>query len=222
MLVAAAFVFVRGTNVQRIALACLVPVTLVAAVIFVSSGNLTRIQSFSGQDASAEASTGARRYLLTKAIEYTFEYPLFGVGPGQFATYEGTNNRVIGTHGLWHGVHNSFLAAFVETGVPGGLFYLAGYLSLIFMLNRAYRKARSRPDCKDIQDTLFCVLLGVIAFSMAIFFLNFTYLFYGPALGGVAISMSRAAEYEFGRRSSAVVLPQSLGGVQSVLPAIAE
>jgi O-antigen ligase len=198
------FVFLLGSLNQRIAVMCIVPLTMITALVFVPARVLEHIQSFSAAQETvseeAMASSQARRYLLSKAFEYTVSFPVFGVGPGQFANYEGGHNRVIGTHGMYHAPHNSFLEAFAEMGVPGGILVLAAYGSSFLMVNRTYRKAKLRPDCRDIQNTTFCIMLGMVGFCMAIFFLNFTYFFYGPALGGLAISVSRAANHEFENR----------------------
>ncbi|HUJ22382.1 MAG TPA: O-antigen ligase family protein, partial [Bryobacteraceae bacterium] len=166
-----------------------------------------RIVSFSSseQDVSQEAmeSSDARRYVMRKSIEYTLQFPLFGVGPGQFPAYEGAHNEVFGTHGMWHEAHCVWLQASSECGIPGAIFLMAGYISLFLLLNRTYRQASRRSDCRDIRNTAFCVMLGMVGFLVAISFLNFAYFFYGPAMAGVAISIWRSANYEFEHREAA-------------------
>jgi len=87
---------------------------------------------------------------------------------------------------------------------------LAVFLSSGHLLSKTYRKARQRPDCVDIRAAVFSVMLGMTGFCVAITFLNFAYFFYGPALGGLAIAMSSAAEQEFKRRSSEAGQPVTL------------
>jgi putative inorganic carbon (hco3(-)) transporter len=203
------FVLWRGSVRQRIVLACLIPLTAAAILPFVPADVLKRIRSFSasGENVSVEAmeSSQARSYLLRKAFEYAVEFPLAGVGPGQFSNYEGGHNEVYGKHGMYHSAHNSFILAFAETGVIGGILVLAAYCSTFLLLNRTYRRAKLRPDCKDIQNVAFCLMLAMVGFCVAIAFLNFTYFFYGPALGGLAISVWRAADVEFSRRTNPLV-----------------
>lgn len=211
------FVFFRGSSRQRIVLLCLVPLTAAAVVPFLSSEVRTRILSFSSSEAnvSTEAmeSSEARGYLIRKAIEYSFEYPLFGVGPGQFSNFEGGHNKVIGRHGLFHSAHNSFILAFAEDGMPGGILFLTAYISTFLLLNRTYRRAKARADSTDIKDMAFCIMLAMTGFTVAITFLNFTYLFYGPALSGLAISLWRSANLEFARRDAAAskAVPRAAG-----------
>jgi O-antigen ligase len=198
------FVFFWGSIRQRIVMVCIASMAVITVMAVVPSNVLRRITSFSaaeeGVSEEALQSSAARRYLLTKSIEYTIEFPVFGLGPGQFVNYEGQHNVVIGSHGMYQPPHNSYLQAFTEMGVPGGILNLAAYISSFLMVNRTYRKARLRPDCRDIQNTAFCIMLGMLGFCAAIAFVNFTYFFYGPALGGMAISVWRAANYEFDHR----------------------
>jgi O-antigen ligase len=203
----AGFAFLRGSAVQRIVLVCLTPIVIVAVFAFVPAAALQRIVSFSASesDASAEAlqSSDARRYLLETGLKYTAEFPLFGVGPGQFSSYEGRHNKVYGAHGMWHEAHNAWVQVSSECGIPAAIFFIGGYISSFLLVNRTFRKASRRPDCRDIRNTTFCVMLGMVGFCVAISFLNFAYFYYGPAIAGIAISLGRAANYEFEHRGGA-------------------
>jgi len=205
--VVALCVLLWGSTVQRLALIVLVPVAFAGITAVVSKETLSRIISFSASDttASAEAleSSRTRKYLLEKSIEYTLTHPLFGVGLGQFANYEGTHNQVIGTHGSWHSTHNSFTQAASECGIPGVLFFAGGLLATFKIFYSAFRKARNRPDCQDIKNAMFCLMLAMVGFVVSFSFLNFAYLFYQPLLGGVAIVMASATKEEFAKRDLA-------------------
>jgi O-antigen ligase len=216
------FFLYRGTMRQRMALLILAPLAVGVAVAGISEHLKSRILSFStadsGSQAEAAESLALRQYELRKTIEYTIANPVLGLGPGQFSTYEGTNNKTVGgRRGTWMDAHNSYLQASSECGIPGLLLFLAGFLSSGHLLSKTYRKARQRPDCGDIRAAVFSVMLGMTGFCVAITFLNFAYLFYGPALGGLAIAMSSAAEHEFERRGAeagqagAPVLPTRAG-----------
>jgi uncharacterized BrkB/YihY/UPF0761 family membrane protein len=79
------------------------------------------------------------------------------------------------------------------------IFFVAGLFSAYRALSRVYRKARSRPEYEEVRVVSFCVMLGMVGFCVASAFLNFAYFFYQPAMGGMAIAISRAAEEEFAR-----------------------
>jgi O-antigen ligase len=146
-------------------------------------------------------SSAARLYVLQKSIECAVEHPIFGVGPGQFPDYEGQSNTQFNGHGYYHGTHNTFTQVASECGIPAMLLFTAGLVATYRLLSATYRKASQRPDCQDIRDVAFCLMLSMVGFGVAMTFLNFAYFFYQPALAGLAIAVSRAAEAEFGRRS---------------------
>ena len=197
----------RGTARQRIALLALGPVALVALLALVPGKTLERIRTITADtrngDQEAIMSSESRQYLLRKSVLYALEHPLFGVGPGQFASYEGRHNIVVGTHGLWHEAHNSFTQAASECGIPALVFFLAGIVSTWRLLSATCREASRRPDCRDIQTTTFCIMLAMAGFLAAITFLNFAYFFYLPALAGLAIATHHAAREQFRSRAGA-------------------
>jgi O-antigen ligase len=213
---AALLFFLWGTGRQRTAMILIGPIALAALAVAVPGDALKRIRSFSFSDAgespesdasvSAEAleSTAAREYLLKTSLLYMVENPLFGVGPGQFATFEGTHNKVIGDHGSWHGTHNTFTQAASECGIPAGLIFLAGIVTTFRLIRSVWSEARSRTDCDDIRIAAACLLVACSAFCIAITFVNFAYFFYLPAMAGFAIALSRCAREEFRIRSSAL------------------
>jgi len=197
----------RGSMRQRIALLAAGPIAVVALVAFVPRSSLIRIVSFSAADAGASQealeSSEMRRYLLEKSILYSVQHPLFGVGLGQFSTFEGENNQVLGAHGYWHEAHNTYTQVSSECGMPALAMYIAGILSTFFLVNRVYRRARGRPECQDIQTMAFCIMLAMTMYCTAITFVNFAYFFYLPAISSLAIAISGAAEAEFRNRSLA-------------------
>jgi O-antigen ligase len=203
--VAVVYFLLRGTVRQRLVLVGIAPIVAAVLLTVVPTRVLQRLVSFSASDADAVgdaiASSTTREYLLKTSIGYTLQYPLFGVGPGQFSSFEGMHNRIIGTHGVWQEAHNTFTQVSSECGIPGAILFIAGIVSTFLLFNRTFRQARNRPDCADIRAAVFCVSLGLVAFCTAIAFVNFAYFFYLPAMAGLAIAMSKAAQVEFQSRS---------------------
>ena len=117
-----------------------------------------------------------------------------------FPVYEGMNNKVIGTHGSWHGTHNTFTQVASECGLPGLFFYAGGLISTLAIFYSAFRRASRRPYCGDMRSALMCVLLGTIGFVVATTFLNFAYFFYQPLLGGLAVAVAAGSKEEFAKR----------------------
>ena len=207
LIVTLLFVMIWGTGIQRIALIALVPVGFVGIVSTVSPEALRRIVSFSASEknASAEAilSSEQRQYLFNKSIEYTIKFPIFGLGTSQFPVYEGTHNLVVGTHGSWHGTHNTFTQVSSENGIPGLIFFAGGLIVTFKIFYSVFRKARSRTDSADIKNAALCLMLAMTGFVVSFTVLNFAYFFYQPLLGGLAVALKAATDMEFARRDLA-------------------
>jgi O-antigen ligase len=217
MIVAAAFFLWRATTRQRIAFLVLAPLALAILLAAVPRDALTRMRSFSADEAAADisaiareaAASGAiREYLFRKGITYALEHPLFGVGPGQFSDYEGSHEQTIGTHGYYRVPHNSFTQVASECGIPALLLFVAGIVSTLRLLNATYREARRRPDCQDIGTAAFCVMLAIIGFCTATTFLSSAYAFQLPGMAGLAIAVARAAKQEFAARAVSTGAPE--------------
>jgi len=169
--------------------------------IFSSDNKLESDSALSAATGSAEA----RNYLLRQSVLVTLSHPFFGVGMGQFQNYEGEMSRkAIGGPGYWNETHNSFTQASSEMGVPALLFYLAAIIATYRMLDRVYRLAQqqsSTPGVQRIKVTAFYLLLSLVGFCAASFFLSLAYRFYLPAFAGMAIALARAV------KQSAVAAP---------------
>lgn len=149
-------------------------------------------------DMTAAASASARMYLLKQSLRFTFERPLFGVGPGQFANFEGATARREGERGSWHDTHNAYTQVSSEAGIPAFLFYVAAVFSTGRLLSRVYKRARSQPptlENRRIAAACLCVMLAFVGFATSVMFLSLAYRFYLPALSGLAIAMARATDH---------------------------
>jgi O-antigen ligase len=149
----------------------------------------------------AIASGDSRQYLLRKSLQYTMQHPLFGVGPGEFADHEGFEAKALGIHGAWHETHNTYTQISSEAGIPAALLFILAVVSTYRLFSGTLKQARARapsPQNAIIAACAFCGLIALAAFSSSAFFLSFGYKFYFPALTGIAIAMSRAAQREWG------------------------
>lgn len=189
----------------RIAFAVVAPITLAAAMVVLPAAVRNRLVSFSSREAHASqeaiASSEARGYLLRDSIVCAFQNPIFGIGPGQFTTYEGRKG-LAGTGASWHGAHNSYAEAASECGIPGLLFFIAGVSCTWHLLEAVRRRTRRKPQLLEMTNALFCVQLAMVGFCVAIFFLNFTYFYYLPATAGLATAFVSAARKELSKWST--------------------
>jgi hypothetical protein len=206
LFVMATMIFFNVTMVKKMVVVILAPLAFVVAFAALPATTTSRLFAIfnSSQQASqteseveAALSKEKRMYLLGKSIEYTFEKPLLGVGPGQFSVYEGKNSKVIGDHGAWNQTHNVYTQISSECGIPALLFYLGAIVSSILIFARVHRYAKLRKDCEHLATASFCLLVGTVGFSITIFFLTLGYRFYLPMLSGVAIAMHEVARREY-------------------------
>lgn len=186
------------------------------STIFRSNNKMESGRQLSDDEMRAIASADARNYVLRQSILATLAHPVFGVGMGEFQNYEGKTSREKGQQGYWHETHNSFTQVSSELGIPALLFYVTVIISTYRMLNRLYSKAVRRPrspDAREIAIIAFCLMLSLIGFCTASFFLSLAYRFYLPALTGLTISLVRAAQ----QTSEPAVIPVSQRGTYAVV-----
>jgi O-Antigen ligase len=192
----------------RLGLWLMVPLIAIAAITALPNGVVNRLVSFSSSQsgASEEAlgSSEARQMLLRDGITSALRNPIFGIGPGQFTTYEGSKDELRGTGAYWHDVHNSFVQAASECGIPALLLYVAAIWSSWNLLKVVGQRTSRNPQLLGVTNAVFCIRLAIIGFCTAVFFLNFTYTFYLPAMTGLAIAV--AAVHGDGKRRKEVLI----------------
>jgi O-antigen ligase len=163
-----------------------------AMLVTVPKSALERLAALFGEEhAEAQESADSRAYLLRQSIIFSVQHPLFGVGPGQFASYEGQLREREGKKGNWHVTHNAYTQVSSECGPPALILFLAGIGSALFTVNRRFRAAR-REGNRDVANACLCYLLAMVGFLTSLIFLANAYRFYLPVMLGLAVSMSFA------------------------------
>jgi O-Antigen ligase len=190
------FAALRASPGQRMAILVAGVVLAIAVPALLPGGVLTRLSSLfkekSENNAEALESSAARAYLLKQSLKYTFQHPIFGVGPGQFPNYEGTKMMNQGQHGQWKVTHNFLTQVSSECGIPALIFMLLSLGSAMGMVNRTYFQARKK-GFSEIANACFCYQLGMIGYLSAIVFLAQAYHVYLPIMVGLAIAISTVA-----------------------------
>lgn len=171
----------------------------------------------------AAESSHIRRRLLRKSIEFSLRHPVFGVGPFQFGNADGIDSQqqaggAYTERSLWFPAHNSFTTVSAESGMPALLFFL-GALYLTLRDVRRAAKLSKQGRMPEIATALICFEISLLSFSVAIFFVNFTYYFHLPMVVGFGSLLAQAATREVSRASApaANVAPAP---ASTVLPAV--
>ncbi len=138
---------------------------------------------------SAAESQMQRQQLLKTSIYFAFTNPLFGVGPGQFATKVAGDNEKKGVNNPWVGTHNSYTQVASEAGLPAFIFYLATIVTGMRLNYRLYKRTRGRPGMESIAGMSLCMFLSFFAYSIATFFFHEAYGPQLPLMAGVSIAL---------------------------------
>jgi hypothetical protein len=165
-------------------------------------------EELGGDDAafedSAYSSTSARKELLRKSIKYTFQHPLFGVGPGMFVVAEDQDARAAGLrHGSWRGTHNSYTEVSSECGIPALIFYVLAMVLAMKKTARIYRKTRGDPRLEDIANIALGLNYALIVFAVTITFDYIAYTSMLSVFAGLSVALSATVEAEIARRTAA-------------------
>jgi len=179
-----------GKSSRRIIGAAMGLGLLVAVAVGLQGGYGTRVKSILNPDLDETRSSEARQDLLFLSIELAEQYPLFGIGPGQFLEYSGN----------WHVAHNSYTEFAAEAGLLAAILFT-------WMLVHTIRKARYIALAKEADPQLRvyagAIVASLMAFSLMIFFLSLEYQFetyiyigYGSALGALYSASLKARQAE--------------------------
>ena len=190
------FAFTASAKLRRIVLVT-APVLGILVFALLPSSVSHRIFAFSSnasEDTSeALESSHSREQVLRDSVAFAIQHPLFGLGPGQFGNNEGEQTTKSGEK-LWIEAHNSFAQIASENGFPGFILYIGGMLSSLLLLNKTGRLFVGKPNLDEANAAILCVRIGLISFCVTIFFVNFGYFFYLPALAGIVIAVAASSK----------------------------
>jgi O-antigen ligase len=167
LVVVAAFVVLRFSAIPlrwRVSATAVVAGTLLLTASDQYWQQMSTITSDADYNHTSE--TG-RLQIWSRGVGYMLQNPLLGVGPGNFATAEGTlsplaERQQYGIGVRWNAPHNSFVQIGAELGIPGLVLYVA-------MIVSAFRALRGRAP---LTAALAAALLGFVVGS---FFLSLAY-----------------------------------------------
>lgn len=160
---------------QRIMVIAAGVVLLILALFFLPQKTVERFTTYfeahSAQSEEAAGSAEARKQLLIRSLELTAEYPLFGVGPGEFMDTEAVEAKEKGQRGMWHYSHNSYTELSSETGITG----LVLFIIALFGAYRGLSPIRNKnPDVRVRRAALF-TQMAVLMTAVGAFFLSIAY-----------------------------------------------
>jgi hypothetical protein len=160
--------------------------TLLGMALFAPPGYWQQMKTIENPKADYNWNTvNGRREVAIRGIGYMMQYPVFGVGINNFAMAECTISDKAKTHVVGEGIrctppHNAYIEAAAETGVPGGLLWIAmvpGGVVWLLRLRRRIPRAWANGDSEQrflyLCTVYFAVLLA--GYAAGSFFLSFTW-----------------------------------------------
>ena len=162
-----------GIKSRRFYLLLLVPVAVLVVSLYGGKAlqgrfEQTNIASATNQRGTeASESAEQRKALLLKSLRVTAQYPLLGVGPGNFEIISG----------MWRVTHNSYTQVSAEGGIPAFVFYVLIFWCAVTNLKdiRKYAKKGKRIELFSValEASLAAYLVGSFFASVAYYALPY-------------------------------------------------
>lgn len=152
------------------------------------------IAAYQGTDYNATSQFG-REALWGRAFDYIRERPITGLGMANFPTIEGLSCQARRRQGLheggcpWMTVHNSYLQAASELGLPGGLLFVGFMASALGGAWPLWRTRRGRAGPGHRPE----LLATMVGFAVSAFFLSHAYSYILFGLASLVALARRAA-----------------------------
>jgi O-antigen ligase len=143
----------------------------------------------------AIGSTQTRKQLFRQSLELTAQYPIFGVGAGMFGVVSSTYQQAH-TGAGWLETHNTGTQLSSETGIPGLLIYAFAVLWCWRAVYSVYRRARGRPELREITLLAGCLLVSMMSLGLISLFGSYAYLAHYPIVTALSVGLVRCARPE--------------------------
>jgi O-antigen ligase len=131
--------------------------------------------------------------LLENSLKYTAEYPVFGVGIGNFSVY---NGHQIHRPDAWLGTHNTFTQLSSEAGIPALALFVWLFWTTLSRMRKIDVELPRNEKSIELRSLANAARASILTAIFAGFFAHiaYTYLYYylfGVAAGLWAISRRR-------------------------------
>jgi putative inorganic carbon (HCO3(-)) transporter len=192
--------YVRWLPPRRVFVAALCALPLLPEAAPFVYKRITSLRTLTSlNDPNADVSLRGRATEMLAAAHVVMDYPLLGVGPGQYKPFyslEYQQTPGIKFKDIQHvrRAHNLYLEVAAETGLIGIAVFLAIPLLLVRALWAAHRRFAGQH--RELADTAMALSLSIIGFMLAGMFLTLAYQRYYwflLALAGASLQIMRSA-----------------------------
>jgi O-antigen ligase len=191
------FLVLRGSSRGRIigvaiALALVVAVSLAPQVFWERLGTMWDGADASTNEISASARESGEDHLsvLTRSLEYTLDYPMFGLGLGNFVIANGTD---IGLPNAWVGTHNTFTEVSSEAGVPALLLFVGLLVTALRNIKKTGKISANNAEGRELNLFARATQVSLLSFAFGAFFAHLAYEYYFFYLVGIGVGIQQIA-----------------------------
>jgi O-antigen ligase len=193
-------VFLRLKLTQKI-LTSVVGISVIAiGLTSIPAATLDRYKTLLTDGGSSQAydsamQSGMSRWeRLTRSLLVTWQHPLFGIGPGVFASATADEETKEGRVAVWRQTHNAYTQLSAEAGIPALLLYLLAMATCLKSTISLFLATRKRSDLRMIANMSFCLALSLLVFTMNGVTDSNAYNYYFPFLAGLTLSLTSSAK----------------------------
>lgn len=183
-------------------------VLIFAVVLTTASGQYWQQMGtiMSDADYNRTEETG-RLQIWNRGVGYMLQNPVFGVGPGNFQSAEGSLSQQavrqqFGIGVRWNAAHNTLIQIGAETGVAGLLLFVVVIAAAFRALRRAARTATGPREYWRLKNLTQALTAALIGFLIGAFFLSLAYSEMLFTLVALAAGLQKAATIERQRFAS--------------------
>jgi O-antigen ligase len=172
--------------------------TFVKEISETDKGKLTpaQLERLQGDTDSAIA----RQNLLTQSLEYTMQYPILGVGPGNFGEKLWTDYKLkTGRSTVAAETHNSYTQVSSESGIPSLILFIA-IISSAFRNLAIVNKLKKRAGFQASEEMVLLARysrLILVSQTISCFFLSYAYTGLFLMLIGLSVVVRELIENEY-------------------------
>lgn len=163
------------------------------ALALVPQQYFTRLATIANIEADPTGSAQGRWDDWVLSVNYIGQHPLTGAGLGQDLLALNAERG----HETWRSVHNAYLQAAVDLGLPGAALLIA-LLAASFQNARRVRRIATRHRVEGLAVVAQSVSISLAAYSVAAFFHPIAYQFYFFCLAGLAVALVNVSRTRFG------------------------
>jgi O-antigen ligase len=157
-----------------------------AMVLFAPAGYWNQMRTIEDPQSDYNWKTvNGRKAVAERGLGYMMAYPIFGVGINNFSKAECFISDKAKNHTLGSGIrctppHNAYIEAAAETGIPGGLLWIALVPGSVVWLIGLRRRIPRRWATGDAEERFLylATMYGAVmlaSYSVGSFFLSFTW-----------------------------------------------